>query len=267
MGRTAAITLALVLAAPSAVAAGGAGPRAVVAPQLGRYFGAFSGCLVLHDLEHDEFLRVNPEQCQKRLPGGDLFDLHLALDALETGAVAGVDAALPWDGVRRPVAAWNQDQSLSLALRNGTTWFFQRVAERIGAEPLYTLSTNAPLGATDMSAGLTTFWLGDGFRLSANEGVVFLARLHRGQLPYRPEVVGAVKPLLVLRQDDQAELSGLAATIVRDGKARVGWFLGRLRSPAGEFVFAVNIEGPDRATGENAQEIATTILRARRLLP
>lgn len=259
------ITVILVFSVGLAAAQGASQP--VVDRQLARHFGAFTGCLILHDMDHEQDTLVNPDQCLKRLPPGETFEVFLALAGLESGVVKDAETPLAWDKVRRSVAAWNHDQGLGEALRGGATWFFQRVAEKIGVDPLYVMLTNAPFGNRDLSGGLTSFWLDGGLLVSANEQAVFLEQLYRGQLAFRPEVQQAVKRLLVLDQGENTELSGLPGTVVRDGKARVGWFVGHVRSPAGEYVVVANIEGADFANGRNAQDIATSILKARHILP
>jgi beta-lactamase class D len=70
---------------------------------------------------------------QQFLPAST-FKVANALIALETGVVADAYAKEAWDGVERGVPAWNQDTSLATGMANSTVWFYQRVAQLIGAQ-------------------------------------------------------------------------------------------------------------------------------------
>ncbi len=275
-------------------------------PRLARFFGTYKGCLVLQNLGTDDILFVNQERCSERLPPCSTFKIWHAMAGLETGVLADENTKFAWDGVKRPIAAWNQDHTLATAIRDSVVWYFQKVAAGIGEERMRFWMNEVPYGNRDITGGLDHFWLDSSLRISSNEQVDFLAKMYRGQLKFRPEVVDTVKRLIVLKTGSPSAVgAGLAseasvtrpglaseASVTRPGLASEasvtrpgdvefsgktgsceeggtgrGWFVGHVKGPRGEYVFALNIEGPaGKANGREARRIVTDILTERRLM-
>ena len=255
---------ALVLAAPVPARA----QQRVVQtdPRLARFFGSYKGCLVLQNLGTDDVLFVNQERCSERRPPCSTFKIWNAMAGLETGVLADENTKFAWDGVKRPIAAWNQDHTLATAIRDSVVWYFQKVATGIGEERMRFWMNEVPYGNRDITGGLDHFWLDSSLRISPNEQVDFLAKLYRGQLKFRPEVVDTVKRLIVQRADGDVEFSGKTGSCEENGTG-LGWFVGHVKGPRGEYVFALNIEGPaGKANGREARRIVTDILTERRLM-
>src|ERR1700756_3631071 len=69
-----------------------------------------------------------------RLPAST-FKIPNSLIALETGVVQDPDKDLfPWDGVKRPIEAWNKDHTLRSAIAVSAVPVYQEIARRIGPE-------------------------------------------------------------------------------------------------------------------------------------
>ncbi|AGC48401.1 beta-lactamase class D [Myxococcus stipitatus DSM 14675] len=205
----------LVLATPSALAAS---PKP-----------AHPGCFLLMNLETGEVRRNDVKKCAKRMPPASSFKVPHALIALETGVVTSVDQVHTWDGTQHRLAMWNQDQTLDTAMRRSAVWVFQGTARKIGRERMEDWLKRFRYGTQDASGDITLFWLGGPLRISPDEQLDFMARLYRGQLPVRPEVLEAVKGTLVHGPDTVAS--------VRDGinqggpwkdgavlSAKTGWY-------------------------------------------
>jgi len=80
-------------------------------------------------------------------------------------------------------------------------------------------------------------------------------------LPLDPRVAETVKSILVLETKDTAALSGKTGTGSYESGTRVGWFVGHLKTPESEYVFATHIYGSQKDIwGQKAQAITEAVL-------
>ena len=136
------------------------------------------GTFVLRDLETGRTQRYDPGRAAERMLPASTFKVYNALVALETGVVSDPDSAFAWDGVERFLPAWNQDQSLRDGLRNSTVWVYQRVARRVGRDRYRRSFKAEPYGNSQIGPDVGLFWLDESLRVSADEQVQFIERLH-----------------------------------------------------------------------------------------
>lgn len=97
-------------------------------------FGSYSGAFALFDSREDRWVRYHPQQCQIRSTPCSTFKVLNSLIALETGVADGPDFALHRDGIKRPIEAWNRDQTLRSAFAVSCLWYYENLAVRIGLE-------------------------------------------------------------------------------------------------------------------------------------
>jgi bla regulator protein BlaR1 len=95
-----------------------------------------------------------------------------------------------------------------------------------------------------------------------------MAKLYRNELPFQPEAVATVKQILVNSDENGVVLSGKTGSGEWTDGRKLGWFVGDVKGPKGEFVFAVNLVGEqDGIDGRRARDVAKEMLRERGLLP
>jgi beta-lactamase class D len=92
-------------------------PRSETRPSLERHFARHDveGSFVLFDSKRSTFVRYRPERCAKKFIPASTFKIFNTLVALETGVVKDENIVLDWDGVERPIKAWNESQDLKTA--------------------------------------------------------------------------------------------------------------------------------------------------------
>ncbi len=234
-------------------------------------FTGVEGCMVLRELASGETRRYRPDLCAERAEPCSTFKIGNALIGLQTGVLQDESTVIPWDGTPQPRPAWQQDHTLASAVRESVVPYFQHVATGVGQGRMRYWLERLGYGNADTSSGLTSFWLRPGsLRVSADEQVDFLARLYRGELPVDARSASVVERILVLREQDGVTLSGKTGTGGDGGADRtgdtdhnavLGWFVGHLRTPMGEFVFATRISAPSGATGRRARDITEAVLR------
>ena len=261
----------MVLAVPSAALPGGAGPSG---RDLERELAALTPaqsqtCFVLLDLGTGVVTRVHPDECARRPAPRSMFKVFNTLAGLEAGVLKDETTSFAWDATRQPVAAWERDHTLASALRESLVWYYQRVAAGVGAERMQRYIDAVGYGNRDLSGGLTRFWLSSSLAISPDEQVAFLRRLYRDELPFDRAHQALTRRLLVLDQADGRVFSGKTGTCQAGAGSRISWFVGHLRSPHGEHVFATRIVAPvDGAgaamDGRRARDITRALLERAR---
>ncbi len=123
-------------------------------------------------------------------------------------------------------------------------------------------------GNEDISGGIDRFWLGSSLRISPDEQVAFLARLHAGELPVSARSLAIVKEILL--QDSPAPglvYRGKTGSCQDpDAADPHGWWVGSIEKKGRLHVFAAVIEGPG-ASGRVCRPMAEKALSAIGVLP
>lgn len=233
-------------------------------------FGAYSGAFVVLNGARDHWVRYHPERCRQRVSPMSTFKVLNALISLECGVATGPEFTLPWDGVRRSLETWNRDQTLRSAFSGSCVWYFQALAERVGAARMQKWVTAAHYGNMDTSGGLTRFWLESSLKISPDEQVDFLRRLHARQLPFAAHPVDVALDLMTVSKEGATIYRGKTGTAFSGDKASaasMGWWVGSVTTGAGGYYFATNITGGDNPSGQTARKITEAILRDLKILP
>ncbi|MEG3002896.1 MAG: penicillin-binding transpeptidase domain-containing protein [Comamonas sp.] len=74
----------------------------------------------------------NALHAERRYSPASTFKIPHSLFALDAQLLHDEFQVIPWDGVKRPTAAWNEDQNLRSAMRNSTVWVYERFAKVLG---------------------------------------------------------------------------------------------------------------------------------------
>ena len=248
----------------------GCAAPATPAPDFSRYFQErnVKGAFLLYDADKAEFISYCPDQrCEQRFIPASTFKLLNAQIALETGVIADENEIIPWDGVERGIAAWNQDHNLRTAMQNSVVWFYQELAHRIDPERMQHYIDLVGYGNRDIS-GPDPFWLEGNLRISQAEQIEFLRRLYEEDLPFSQSTMQTVKDIILLEETPAYRLSGKtgwASSVDPD----VGWFVGYVEKNSNVYYFATNIddEGSEESLGKISREITEGILAELGILP
>jgi len=190
-------------------------------------------CFLLYELGVGEVSRNPSEACRVRITPASTFKVPHALAALDAGVVGGPDEMIAWDGTGDWPLSSRRDHTLASALRNSVVWYFQRIAERLGAARERAYLQRLAFGNMDSGSGLTTFWLGGSLLVTSEEQQAFWVRLYENQLPIAPAAVAAVKTML-------AEPPGIVVNAAGEHRFLAPW-------PAGVVVSAKTGSATDRS--------------------
>lgn len=237
---------------------------------LNSLFDGFTGTFVLYDEGADRYTVVNKAQSEIRRTPCSTFKIFHALIGLDVGVLDRDDAKtlMRWDGKPSSVEAWNRDQTLASAMRNSVVWYFRRVATGIGERRMQLALDRIGYGNRDISGGLSRFWLQSSLKISPREQVDLLHSLYTGSLPFAAGDVDIIKRNLTLSRDANVWFMGKTGSGTDDAdRWIIGWFVGCADIGGNRRFFAVNIEGPDGATGAQARHIAEAALKELCVLP
>ncbi len=236
---------------------------------LAKTFDGFEASFVLVNEKTQTVERFNPKRCRERLGPCSTFKVPHALIALELGVLTDENHPMKWDGQQRWRDALNRDHTLASAMSDSVLWYFQRVAPEIGEERMRANLKKLDYGNQDISSGLTTFWLNQSLKISADEQVEFLRKLRTGRLPYGKHALKTTRKVITLESTKDYTLAGKTGTAASDDHERMilGWFIGYVERGDEAYVFACNIAADEKAHGPRAKKLVLKVLRARGILP
>lgn len=199
------------------------------------------GTLRIERLSDGEAWVHNPDRAGKRYFPASTFKILHSLITLQTGAVADENEIIPWDGVTRDIASWNEDQSLRDAVRNSSVPTFVEIARRIGVKKLSEQIQRVGYGNRQVGDTTDRFWLRGPLQISADEQIEFLQQLHSRQLPFDPAIQETVIDIITVRDGGDWVLRAKTGWEVASNPG-IGWFVGWLETPYDNHFFALNID-------------------------
>ena len=203
-----------------------------------------TGTFALHRLGTDEVLVHDADRAVDAVLPASTFKILNSLIALETGVLATVDELVPWDGVVRPIDAWNVDHSLRTGIEVSAVWAYQEIARQVGETRMAEQVDAAGYGNADIAGGIDRFWLDGALRISPIEQLDFLAALMNDDLPFAPEHQAAVRDILVRESGDGWAWGHKTGTALATQPV-LGWLVGFVEHEGDTWVFAMNLDRGD----------------------
>jgi bla regulator protein blaR1 len=202
------------------------------------------GAFVLRDLRSNRVLLINPDLARERVTPASTFKVLIAAVGLERGVLADQHTVLRWDGKKRDMPGWNQDQDLATAMRTSSNWFFEEVVRRLPAGALAGAVTGVGYGNQDTSWDATRFsWVLGALRISALEQVAFMSRLAERDLPFSRRSLDLVDEVTTLERRGTAVMHGKTGTAVLADEA-LAWLVGYVDDGGPAFAFATLLRAP-----------------------
>ncbi|WP_025036967.1 class D beta-lactamase [Bradyrhizobium sp. DOA9] len=231
---------------PSRARAHVAPPRNEIRDTLAKRFADLgtSGTFVGYKVEDYLIVASDKERSGEGKLPASTFKIPNALIALETGVVADPDKdVFPWDGVKRPIEAWNKNHTLRSAILVSAVPVYQEIARRIGEARMQKYVEAFDYGNRDIGGGIDQFWLTGALRIDPVEQVDFVDRLRRRALPISKrsqDFVADILPVTKVGEGIIRAKSGLLGA--ERGEPSLGWMVGWAEKGEAHTVFALNID-------------------------
>ena len=229
----------------------------------------FTGTMLIYDMNQQRWLAGHAELTDTPVLPASTFKLFSSLVALETRVIHGADEIITWDGVTRSRPETNRDMDLREAFRISSVPHYQQLVREVGAGRMGVLLRETGYGNADMDGGLETFWLSGDLRITPRQQIEFMLRLYHDDLPFRPEVIRAVKDIALMEDTELYRLSaktGLAE--VGDGE-NTGWWVGWVERDSNVYFFATLLlaQHPDDSFIPQRINVSRQILSQLGILP
>ncbi|MFK8103230.1 MAG: class D beta-lactamase [Saprospiraceae bacterium] len=199
-----------------------------------------TGTFVVKSLATQETTIYNEARASTPFLPASTFKIPNSLIALENQAVKDEKEVIPWDGERRIVAQWNQDQDLRSALKYSCVWFYQELARRVGEDRMRNHLKAMNYGNGDLSAGIDRFWLTGNFQISAMKQIAFLEKFYQQDFPFTPRNYDIVKNALRVEQGTDYSLHAKTGWSGSSLDPQIAWYVGYLKHQEQVYLFALN---------------------------
>lgn len=235
--------------------------KQVVYEDLSPYFKGIEGSFVLYDLQTKQYNIHNKEKSVQRVSPNSTYKIYSALIALEDNIIQKDNLTLNWNGEKQPYEAWNHNQDLYSAMENSVSWYFQQLDKAVGQERVQYYFDQMEYGNSNLSGGISHYWMESSLRISPIEQVELLKDFYTNDMIFQSEHINLVKESLKISERNEVVLSGKTGTGVVQGKEVSGWFIGYVERAGEVFIFATNIQDQDGVSGSLAAEITLSILK------
>jgi beta-lactamase class D len=227
--------LFLAAAAPSAAA-----------QDLARHFQGIDGTFVLLDGRTGAFTRWNAARADRRFAPCSTFKIPNTAILLETGAAPESDVVVKYDpALKASREVWRQDHTLRSAYKESVLWYYHALAKKAGLPAVARLVTQFGYGNADTGGGVAggrPFWIDGSLRISANEQVAFLKRLHENRLGLSERTARLTKEIMIAENTPQGTLRAKTGACHPAGDDQVTlWYVGYVEQPAGVWYFALEL--------------------------
>ncbi|HSY77006.1 MAG TPA: class D beta-lactamase [Bacteroidia bacterium] len=196
-----------------------------------------NGCFALYDLNNDKYLIYDTAEYRQQFLPCSTFKICNTLIGLETGVIPDENYVIKWDSVVRWVPEWNQDLDLKSAFKYSAVWYYQELARRVGGKRMKYWLDTVPYGNADTSGGIDKFWLWGGLRISPQEQIAFIKRIHDNKLPFSKRSVDILKKIMILKDSANYTFRGKTGWGFINGQ-EVGWFVGYIEANNDTYIFS-----------------------------
>jgi beta-lactamase class D len=214
--------------------------------ELARHFAGIDGTFVLLDGRTGRYTRWNATRAAQRFAPCSTFKIPNTAILLETGAAPDPEFVVKYDPeLKASRAAWRHDHTLRTAYRDSVLWYYHALARKAGLAAEARLVKQFGYGNMDVRGGVDgarPFWIDGTLRISADEQVAFLQRLHDGTLGLSARTDALTKAIVIAEQSAAGTLRAKTGACQPPGEGQVTlWYVGYVEKPAGVWYFALEM--------------------------
>ncbi|WP_316834539.1 class D beta-lactamase [Pedobacter nutrimenti] len=244
-------------------------PRKIIRDDFKKFYDKYKvqGSFMMYDQKNDQYTIYNEAQTSVPFTPASTFKICNSLVSLETRVVKDEHVVFKWDGKERMLPVWNKDTDMKNAFKNSTVWYYQELARRVGEERMKNWLHKAKYGNADIEGGIDAFWLSGKLRITPNEQIDFLRRLHDNKLPFSKRSMDIVKDIMIAKDTLGAVLRVKTGSGKQD-QQYVGWYVGYITTKDNVYYFSNCIQSTDKNPdfGKARLDIANDIIEELKVL-
>ncbi len=131
------------------------------------------------------------------------------------------------------------------AFKNSTVWYYQELAKRVGEKRMKNWLDSVQYGNGDITGGIDGFWLWGKLRITPNEQIDFLRRLHDNKLPFSKRSMDIVKDIMIAKDTLDCVIRAKSGSGKQD-EQYVGWYVGYVTTTDNVYYFSNCIQSFDK---------------------
>lgn len=244
------------------------GNRALsVAPVYAKY-KVQKGFFAISDGQNGSIRYFNKDLATQAFSPMSTFKIPNTLIALESKAVKDETEVLIWDKQKRLLSDWNRDHDLRSAYKYSVLWFYQEVAKKVGKAKMQQYVTKFDYGNKDISGAVDQFWFDNSLKITADEQIAFLKKVHSGNLPVEKSSLNTLKEIMTTEKSNDFILRSKTGTGELDSKEHIGWYVGYIEKGKDVYFFASAVFGANaNEVRKSRLQIVEEILREQCKMP
>jgi len=211
-----------------------------------------TGCFALLDNGTGMFTVYNlPRYRDSAYLPASTFKIVNALIGLPTGVISSDSMVIPWDGVKRPVDAWNHDLNMVQAFKASAVPYFQEVARRIGKDTMQFWIDTLHYGAGKkdtafrITTAVDTFWLDNTLKITPDENLGLVKKLYFNELPFFKLYQEKVRQAMLMENNANYRLAYKTGIGLTPENHQLGWIVGWIEENNHPYFFVLNMESKD----------------------
>ena len=193
--------------------------------------------VALFDMRNEKWYYYNDELLKNRYSPASTFKIPNSIIGLQTRAVKSIDEIWNWDSIVRQNENWNKDHSMSMAFKNSTVWYYQKLAKEIGNNRMKNYLKKFDYGNQQIGDSIHQFWLNGNLQISPLEQLSFLYKLKSKKLDLREEVYEQLKKIMFVETIGGANIYAKTGWGF-DGKKDIGWYVGYVEKNNNTYLFS-----------------------------
>jgi len=195
-----------------------------------------TGSILIESLDGKVKYQYNVNDEESFIPAST-FKIPNTLIILEEGLIEDQFEVIKWDGQEREYEPWNMDQTLKSAFQYSCVWCYQRYARQIGDETYREYLRQFDYGNLLTGNNVARFWLDGELRVSVNEQIKFLRKVHGEELPIQNIHIKTLKRVMLSEENESHKIWSKTGWSGKDG-----WYVGYISIANQTWFFANHIE-------------------------
>jgi len=204
------------------------------------------GGISIYDLKNQTWKHSDEEYAKKGTLPASTFKIIHTLIGLEEGVVEGKEDIFKWD--KKPklfksksIPNWNQNNSLEMAFKNSTIWYYEEIAKQIKNKNYCRHLKKAKYSDRKIkNPNGNDFWNYGKLKVSPIEQIELLIKLFRNDLPFNFKFQNLTKELMI--EEEQQEYTLRSKTGWSYDKQDIGWYIGYVEIKDNVIFFSTRIE-------------------------